>query len=58
MFAPVFHLTPAIAKSLMAIEAARTAIDVLPIDVPMLAILRQTAACSPRICPPGSKATV
>lgn len=43
MFAPVFHLTPAIAKSLMAIEAARTAIDVLPIDVPMLAILRQTA---------------
>ena len=43
MFAPVCHLTPAIAKSLMAIDAARTAIEVLPIDVPMLATLRQTA---------------
>ncbi len=43
MFAPVFHLTPTIAKSLMAIEAARTAMEVLPIDIPMLATLRQTA---------------
>lgn len=55
------HVGPALALDprhrQIAIEAARTALQVLPIDVPMRATLRQTAAGSPRICPPGSKAT-
>jgi Fic family protein len=43
MFAPIFRITPAIAKSLMAIEAARVAIVDLPIDLTLLASLRETA---------------
>jgi Fic family protein len=43
MFSPNFEITALIAKSLMAIEADRSAIDGLPIDVEMLASLRETA---------------
>lgn len=43
MFAPVFRITPAVAKALMTIEASREAIAALPIDVAMLASLRETA---------------
>jgi Fic family protein len=43
MFVPVFRITAAITKALMAIEADRQAVAGLPIDVTMLASLRQTA---------------
>jgi Fic family protein len=43
MFDPVYRITPAIARSLMSIEAARTTIASLPIDGQMLASLRETA---------------
>jgi len=43
VFDPRFEITPAIAKALMAIEADRQAIEHLPIDVEMLASLRETA---------------
>lgn len=43
MFSPSFRITPAITKSLMAIEADRQAVAELPIDVAMLASLRETA---------------
>jgi Fic family protein len=43
MFNPLFQITPAMTKALMAIEADRQAIADLPIDVPMLASLRATA---------------
>jgi Fic family protein len=43
MFAPVFTITPAIAKALMSIEADRQAVADLPIDVTVLAKLRETA---------------
>ncbi|HEY3329162.1 MAG TPA: Fic family protein [Capsulimonadaceae bacterium] len=43
MFAPNFHITPAIAKALMSVEADRQAIIELPIDIAMLASLRETA---------------
>lgn len=43
MFAPVFTLTPALTKALMSIEADRQAVDSLPMDVAMLASLRETA---------------
>jgi Fic family protein len=43
MFAPVFTITPAIAKALMSIEADRQAVAGLPIDVTVLAKLRETA---------------
>lgn len=43
MFAPVYEITPAIAKALMEIEACRQAVIELPIDVEVLAGLRRTA---------------
>jgi Fic family protein len=43
MFDPVFRITPAIAKSLMSIEASREAVAALPVDVAMLTSLRETA---------------
>ena len=43
MFAPNFEITPTVAKALMAIEADRQAIEQLPIDVEMIASLRETA---------------
>ncbi len=43
MFTPLFHITPAAALALMQIEACRQAVLELPIDVAMLASLRETA---------------
>jgi len=43
MFSPVYSITPAIAKALMSIEADRQAVADLPIDVTVLAKLRETA---------------
>lgn len=43
MFAPNFRITPAITKALMAVEADRQAVAALPIDLAVLAGLRQTA---------------
>lgn len=43
MYQPVFRITPGISKALMAIEAARQSIMALPIDIEMLASLRETA---------------
>lgn len=43
MLKPVYTITPAITKALMAIEADRQAVVGLPIDVEMLASLRETA---------------
>ncbi len=43
MFTPHFHITAAVTKALMSIEADRQAITMLPIDVEMLASLRETA---------------
>jgi Fic family protein len=43
MFSPIFNITAAMAKALMAIEADRQAMADLPIDVTMLAKLRETA---------------
>lgn len=43
MFAPVYRITPAITKALMAIEADRQMVAGLPMDVTMLASLRQSA---------------
>ena len=43
MFSPVFKITPAMVKALMAIEADRQAVADLPIDVKLLAQLRETA---------------
>jgi Fic family protein len=43
MFAPTFRITPEITRALMGVEASRQAVESLPIDVPMLAALRETA---------------
>lgn len=43
MFEPNFEITPSIATALMAIAADRQAIEQLPIDVAMIASLRETA---------------
>lgn len=43
MFSPSFQITPAITKALMSIEADRQVVAGLPIDVRMLASLRETA---------------
>lgn len=43
MFAPKFRITSAITKALMSIEADRQTIAGMPIDVEMLASLRETA---------------
>lgn len=43
MFTPIFHITTDVAKALMSIEASREAIAALPIDVAVLASLRETA---------------
>lgn len=43
MFSPNFKLTAQATKALMSIEADRQAVDGLPIDVAMLASLRETA---------------
>jgi Fic family protein len=43
MFAPVYVITPAITKALMEIEASRQAVIELPINVEVLASLRETA---------------
>jgi len=43
MFAPVYSITPAITKALMSVEADRQAVADLPIDVTVLASLRETA---------------
>jgi len=43
MFSPVYRITPAIIKALMSIEADRQAVSDLPIDVTVLASLRETA---------------
>ncbi|MBX9831201.1 Fic family protein [Candidatus Babeliales bacterium] len=45
-FSPLFSITPAIAKALMRIEAAREALNDLPITVTVLARLRETARYS------------
>jgi Fic family protein len=42
-FQPVFEITPAISRGLMRIEAARTAVESLPITPRVLANLRETA---------------
>jgi Fic family protein len=46
MFSPRYSITPAITRALMAIEADRQAVAALPIDVAMLASLRETARLS------------
>lgn len=43
MFTPNFRITPGITKALMRIEAARQAVGRLPLSVPMLDSLRQSA---------------
>lgn len=43
MFQPNFQITPAIAKSLMEVEACRQAVARLPLTVAMLDSLRKTA---------------
>jgi len=43
MFSPVYTITPGITKALMSIEADRQAVADLPIDVQVLASLRETA---------------
>lgn len=43
MFTPCFYITSAITKALMSVERDRQAITLLPIDVEMLASLRETA---------------
>jgi Fic family protein len=43
MFAPNFQVTPAITQALISIEADRRSISELPIDVEVLASLRETA---------------
>jgi len=43
MFSPVYRITPAITRALMSIEADRQAVSDLPIDVTVLAGLRETA---------------
>jgi cell filamentation protein, protein adenylyltransferase len=43
IFKPNFEITPQIAKSLMAIEAAREKIDALPVTAAILASLRESA---------------
>jgi Fic family protein len=43
MFQPVYRITPAITKALMAIEADRQIVADLPIDLTVLASLRETA---------------
>lgn len=43
MFAPVYVITPAITKALMEIEASRQAVIELPMNVEVLASLRETA---------------
>lgn len=43
MFDPVYRITPAITRALMSIEADRQAVSDLPIDVAVLASLRETA---------------
>ncbi|HUO09884.1 MAG TPA: Fic family protein [Phycisphaerae bacterium] len=43
MFAPNYRITPGITKALMAIEADRQAVGELPLDVEVLASLRETA---------------
>ncbi|TWB21270.1 Fic family protein [Nitrospirillum amazonense] len=43
MYQPHFTITPGITKALMSIEAARQTILALPIDIDMLASLRETA---------------
>jgi len=43
MFSPVYRITPAITKALMSIEADRQVVSDLPIDVTVLASLRETA---------------
>ena len=43
MFAPNFRITPALTRSLMALEDDRQAIAELPVDVEMLRSLRETA---------------
>jgi Fic family protein len=42
-FQPVFHITPAIARGLMRIEAVKHAVEALPITPRVLANLRETA---------------
>lgn len=43
MFEPNFHITPALTKVLMDIEASRQAVSSLPITVPVLTSLRESA---------------
>ncbi len=43
MFTPIYDITPAITRALMSIEADRQAVADLPIDVTVLAGLRETA---------------
>ena len=43
MFSPVFQITSGITKALMSIEADRQAVADLPVDVQVLASLRETA---------------
>jgi Fic family protein len=43
MFKPNFQITPEITKFLMAIEADRQAVEGLPVDIEMIASLRESA---------------
>ena len=43
MFAPDFQITPALTKVLMDIEASRQAVSSLPVTVPVLTSLRESA---------------
>jgi Fic family protein len=43
MFEPIFQISPSIARALMRIEAVRHAFERLPVNVALLASLRQTA---------------
>lgn len=43
IFTPVFHISPRLVQILMDIETSRQAVDALPITLPLLTALRETA---------------
>lgn len=43
MFEPVFQISPAVARALMRVESVRVSFESLPVNVALLASLRQTA---------------
>lgn len=54
-FEPKFTITPKIVTLLMRIQAARPAIDGLPITLSVLPTLSETARLFTPFCQPGSK---